>query len=369
MPGLEIQQLNYSNMEAYTAFFYAVPEHLFFASPSHLAYLRSILKVSQDRTLLAMRQGLVVGALPCLTQQHADLGVVMNSLPYFGSNGGLMLLPGEGKETAAALLDAWRDLARRLHAAAWTIVENPLIPMHDIMERMGLHTLRDWRTGQITPLDGIRPGHAADDLFAVFHQKTRNMIRKAQKSGLSFERNESGEGLAALHALHSKNMTAIGGRAKPWRAFAAIPHFFRPGKDYRLYLARDEANRTVAGLLVFFCNRTAEYYTPAVRAQYRQYQPVSGLVFLAMQDAVKRGMVRWNWGGTWLNQDGVYRFKSRWGTRDFPYSYYIAVRAAGLFGHTPEELQQAFPYFYVRPFAPQALTENSRSLNELNSPF
>lgn len=367
MAGLEIQQLDHSNMEAYANFFHSVPEHLFYASPSHLAYLCDILRASHGCTLIAMRQGRVVGALPCLAQQHVELGMVMNSLPYFGSNGGLLVLPGEGEETAPALLDAWRDLARRLNAVAWTIVENPLMPMHGIMERMGLHTSRDWRTGQLTSLADIRSEHAADDLFAVFHQKTRNMIRKALKSGLHFFRDESESGLSALHALHSRNMAAIGGRAKPWRAFAAIPHFFRPGKDYRLYLSRDKADVIVAGLLVFFCNRTAEYYTPAVKVSYRQCQPVSGLVFLAMQDAVERGMVWWNWGGTWLNQDGVYRFKSKWGTRDFPYSYYIAVRDAGLFGHSPETLQQAFPNFYVRPFASQSLTEDSRSLNEFKS--
>ncbi len=364
MPGIEIQQLDQGNQEAYAAFFHAVPEHILYASPTHLAYLREVLDGPVEHTLLAVRSGRVLGALPCLVQRHADLGTVMNSLPYYGSNGGLMLSPGEGEETAAVLLDAWHDLARRLDAAAWTIVENPLAPMANIMERMGGHTLRDWRTGQLTPLDGIRPGHAADDLFAIFHQKTRNMIRKAQKSGLRFVRDESVEGLAALHDLHSRNMAAIGGRAKPWRAFAAIPRFFRPGEDYRLYLATDEADGIVAGLLVFFCNRTAEYYTPAVKASHRQCQPVSGLVFLAMQDAVERGMAWWNWGGTWLSQDGVYRFKSRWGTRDFPYSYYIAVRDVGLFGQAPEALQRAFPHFYVRPFASQLAAEDARSAGE-----
>jgi hypothetical protein len=62
----------------------------------------------------------------------------------------------------------------------------------------------------------------------------------------------------------------------------------------------------------------------------------------------------WNWGGTWLTQDGVYRFKSRWGTESRPYTYFIAIRNAELLRHSQETLQAAFPYFYVRPFAPVA---------------
>ena len=34
-----------------------------------------------------------------------------------------------------------------------------------------------------------------------------------------------------------------------------------------------------------------------------------------MASAAKRGMTRWNWGGTWLSQDGVYRFKKGWAGR------------------------------------------------------
>lgn len=353
--GLEIELLRDKTDAAYGDFFQAVPEHLFFASPRHLAYLRALLQGTEDLTLLALDQGRVLGALPCLALRHPLLGAVMNSLPYYGSNAGLMRLPEAPDGVVEALLDAWQDLARQRQAAAWTMVENPLTPQHRFMEKAGIRFLRDRRIGQLTPLARVRPNHVAEDLMALFHQKTRNMVRKAQKNGLLLERDESQAGLAALHALHTENMAAVGGRAKSWRAFEAIPRFFRPDRDYRLYLAKEAHGETVAGLLVFFCNHTAEYYTPAVKVSHRPLQPVSGLIFQAMREAVQEGMRWWNWGGTWLNQEGVYRFKSRWGAIDCPYTYYVSVRDLGLFDRSPDELQHAFPFFYVRPYSQMEL--------------
>ena len=57
---------------------------------------------------------------------------------------------------------------------------------------------------------------------------------------------------------------------------------------------------------------------------YRSEQPLSVLIFRAMQDAIKeKGSKHWNWGGTWKSQHGVYRFKSRWGAHDNKYRYHI----------------------------------------------
>ena len=72
-------------------------------------------------------------------------------------------------------------------------------------------------------------------------------------------------------------------------------------------------NKVIAALLVFLYNQPAEYYTPVILNEYRPLQPMSGLIYQAMQEAITCGMKWWNWGGTWKSQDGVYRFKKSWG--------------------------------------------------------
>lgn len=354
-PDLAIRSFCEQDGEAYAALFKARDENLLYASPAYLSYLKALLDGAEDRTLMAFRDSALVGILPCLVHPHAEHGAVMNSLPYYGSNAGILLAPGEGMDVASALLTAWKGLAEELDAAAWTLVENPLSPMAGYMERLGLHSLEDDRVGQLTPLSAIRPGHAAEELMGLFHSKTRNMIRKFENTGLTIDRDESLGALHDLYALHCENMQDIGGRAKPEEAFTRIPDHFEAGSEYRLYTVRDKGT-LAAALLVFFCNRTAEYYTPAVRVAYRSYQPISGMAYRAMQDAVAMGMFWWNWGGTWLSQDGVYRFKSRWGTQNVPYRYYIDVRNSDIMWMSPEALREAYPYFYVRPYNTDADT-------------
>lgn len=75
------------------------------------------------------------------------------------------------------------------------------------------------------------------------------------------------------------------------------------------------------------------------------------LVMEAMQEAVKRGCSFWNLGGTWASQDGEYRFKKRWGSKDEPYHYYVSVYDDAILNCTPTKLLEAFPNFYVVPFS------------------
>jgi hypothetical protein len=69
-----------------------------------------------------------------------------------------------------------------------------------------------------------------------------------------------------------------------------------------------------------------------------------------MMDAVVSGIYYWNWGGTWLTQNGVYNFKKKWGTKDLRYFYYTIVLDRGILSLTKEELLAAYSHFYVIPF-------------------
>jgi lipid II:glycine glycyltransferase (peptidoglycan interpeptide bridge formation enzyme) len=107
----------------------------------------------------------------------------------------------------------------------------------------------------------------------------------------------------------------------------------------------------VAGLLVFLFNGTAEYFTPAVHHDHRSEQPLALLLLEAMAAAAARGCRRWNWGGTWSSQDGVYRFKRKWGARDGRYRYYVQINDESLLDAAPDELRARFGDFYVVPFS------------------
>ena len=181
------------------------------------------------------------------------------------------------------------------------------------------HDLTDSRIGQFTPLpaDAQGPDEINDALMALYHPKTRNMVRKAIQGVSSVEIDNAAFGF--LRRVHLENMSVIGGIPKPDAFFDLVPRHFVPGLDFDLFVGRVDGE-PAAALLVFYFNETAEYYTPVVLATARNSQALTLLIHRAMAKAIEHGCRRWNWGGTWSAQQGVYQFKSRWGTQDKPYT-------------------------------------------------
>ena len=111
----------------------------------------------------------------------------------------------------------------------------------DFYERHYNHSLKDVRVGQVTPLplfDGRTK--VEDQLMTRFNVKTRNSIRKAQKSELSIYHSGSIESIRGLSDLHRQNMEAMGGLAKSWSVFEAIRDIFTYDKHYRVYMAEKD---------------------------------------------------------------------------------------------------------------------------------
>lgn len=349
-----VELLSENSFEQYDALLRCQPHSLVYSSLPFRRFLASLLAECESRYLCAFRGGELVGALPAFVQRNPRLGNVLNSLPFFGSNGGVVVSPQvtDSLEVKRGLMDAFHQVAREESVVTSTIISNPLNSEPEFYDRFCEATLHDERIGQITPLPDLEPeGTLADRLLNLFHRKTRNHIRKAEKSGLVVDRTDTADAFGALERLHRQGMEAIGGRVKSPRVFELLQSEFTCPEDYTVYVALHEG-QIAAALFVFFFHRTADYFVPATDADFRPLQPMSLLVFEAMQDAIRRGCRYWNWGGTWLSQKGVYDFKSRWGTCDYPYRYYVREYegADRLRSCTQGLLRSEYPDFYVVPF-------------------
>ena len=106
----------------------------------------------------------------------------------------------------------------------------------------------------------------------------------------------------------------------------------------------------IAALLVFYFNRTVEYFTPAIVKGYRSSQPLTLIIYKAMYEAIEQGFTNWNWGGTWVGQEGVYDFKKRWGKRDYPYYYYNKIFYPAVTHQSTKFLLEHYKGFFVIPF-------------------
>jgi hypothetical protein len=335
---LSVRTLTTADESGYAAF---VNDHSQAMLYHSLPYVRMIAAITgaTSRTLVAVdADGKMVGVLPLLSRD-GQFGAVLNSLPYYGSHGGVL---ADNPAAASALVDSYNDLATNADVCAATLVENPLAPGATTGVRF---TATDSRIGQFTRI-AFDERHS-EQLMASYHQKTRNMVRKSGKGGMVIS--EENDALDLVEEVHTENMRALAGRAKEHSFFQLVPVHFTAGSAYRIFVARLDGE-PVAALLLFYFRDTVEYYTPVIREAFRDRQPLSLLIHHAMTDASERGYRLWNWGGTWATQDGVYLFKKRWGTFDVPYQYYVQVNNEAVLNASRSTLLEQYPGFFVVPF-------------------
>ena len=336
---MNIEILSASSAARYEEFLLKRPETLLYHSYRYHCLIEELLACQQETRLAIDESGTVRAAFP-LMSMRGPYGTAFNSLPFYGSNGGLL---GDDKTARAALALAYNELLSGPGVACATVVENPLSPSG----ATGLPVdLIDERIGQLTPLPTAE--NAATALMSMYHQKTRNMVRKAEKGGVAVAIDN--DALDFVLDVHVQNMRDLGGIPKSDNFFLLVPKYFQAGIDYNIYVAKIE-NVRVAALLVFYYNKSAEYFTPVVLEAFRDTQALSGIIYRAMSDAARSGFRWWNWGGTWLSQDGVYRFKSRWGTQDKPYRYYTHIKNKEILAASRDSLLATYPNFFTVPFA------------------
>lgn len=344
---MHIVFLNKELEEAYEKFLLEQSNTLFFFTNKYRRLLKEFLKVEDYYFLAIDNESKIIGVLPSFLKRNDTYGHVLNSLPFYGSHGGIIEF--SGKETVKQeLLKAFYAFAQTNQCISTTLITSPFETNLDFYHSKSEFTFVDQRIGQLTRLPK-NSRSAYEDLFKILHYKTRNMVRKAQNTGLCITTENNESYYKFLIDTHLLNISEIGGIPKPEHFFKLIPKIFEYGTDYKLYTAL-LGKQTIAALLVFYFNKTVEYFTPVVLKEFRHFQPLSLLIFEVMKDGIKQGYEWWNWGGTWLTQDGVYRFKKRWGTEDKAYFYFTRLFNERILTLSRDQLLKEYPFFYVIPF-------------------
>jgi hypothetical protein len=332
---IAVEPLTAESESAYRDFVARAPGALLYHSLAYRDLLLDHLGCEQDY-LLAIDGGDVRGVLP-LMWTGDEGGRVYNSLPFYGSHGSVLAVSPEAE---SALLAAYDERAQAGGTLAATMVANPF---SERQPPAPAHNFTDERISQVTDLPANE-----DVLLDAVESSARRNVRKAQRAGI-VATTDAGR-LPIVAEIHRANIEALGGQAKAPSFFAAVPRHFEAGAEFDVYVAL-LGDEVVAGLLVFYFGSTVEYFTPAVHHDHRSEQPLALLLIEAMAAASRRGYRRWNWGGTWTAQDGVFRFKRKWGARNGRYTYFVQLNDASLLDASPAELRARFGHFYIVPFS------------------
>jgi hypothetical protein len=337
-PRMKIFKLEPGIYQDYENFVLSHKTGLFYYSLNYSLFLSELLEIKIEH-VVAFTEDKICGILPLFCKE-GKYGKVYNSLPFYGSNGGVL---ANDDNIAGLLIEEYNKIINQDGVAAATLISNPL---SDYPYKSVNHELTDSRIGQFTDLNYQQNNFT--DLMEVFHYKTRNMIRKAQKMGIDITVDSAS--LDFIARVHNENMGVIGGQPKSDKFFALIKKYFIEDKDFKIYIATKDGEK-ISGLLLFYYNGYIEYFVPVIVAEHRNLQPNSLLIYQAMLDGIENGEHSWNWGGTWLTQDGVYRFKSRWGAKDLNYYYYTKINNQDIYNLSRKELLTEYESFYVIPFS------------------
>lgn len=341
---IKIELVNKDNEEQYLQYIQSKEDAMIYVSLSYRDMLMDLLG-DESYYLMAKCGDEVKGILPVMIHSNDVYGNVANSLPYYGSNGGIMADTLEVKEK---LLEAYYAVIKENKCVAGTIVTTPFEKDYMWYRKKMNPAFMDMRIGQIASLPE-NVGENAEFLMSRFHYKTRWSIRKAEKNDIIVKVENTKDGLEFLYNTHQENMEKKGGGAKSKKFFDVFQKYFAPVKDYNIYVAYKD-DKIIAALLLFYYNQMVEYYMPVIIEEYRPLQPLSLIIFTAMIDAIELGFKKWDWGGTWVSQESLHRFKERWGSQDFNYYYYTNIWDDKILKLDKDIILQNYKNYYVYPF-------------------
>lgn len=266
----------------------------------------------EHRVLTAEREGELVGSVSVLIRKLPIVPVTMMYAPR-----GPVCDPHD-EDAITQLTEKLRVLAKEKKAYVFKV--DPDVPSDDkeftdILRRLGYRIKEESKN-----FEGIQPrfvfrlnveGKTEDEVFALFHSKTRYNIRVAIKKGVTVELGKR-EDLARFHEI----MVETGLRDE--FVIRSLDYFERMydvlGENCRLYLARHEG-KIIAGTLALCYGDKVWYLYGASSNESRNVMPNYLLQWEMIRWAIERGCRIYDFRGVSgdLSEDnplyGLYRFK------------------------------------------------------------
>jgi len=311
-----------------------------FHSKKFLTFLESTLNESA-KILTYKKNGEIQGVMPFFEKKN-KAGLVINSLPFFGSYGGVL---SDKKIVKKTILEYFNEYAKSKESLSTVIISNPfeknedynLFSKYDIIEK---------RFTQYTDLSG----HTEQDLFQNFEKRTRGAIKKAEKNNVTTTiENDNLNHFETFYNFYKNSATKKNIKIKPETIFSNISKNFESSKDFNIFVSWYD-KKPIAYVLIFYHKHFAEYYIPAFDERFQNLQPISKTIWEAIKNAIKRKIKIFNFGGTPNKESTLYLFKRGWKSQDLEYSYFINRDLERLKDIGINKIKENFDNFFVIPY-------------------
>jgi hypothetical protein len=227
--------------------------------------------------LIATEGGEVIGAIPAFFKKNAKYGNILNSLPFFGSHGGVLVQSkfdeNKKREIKRLLLDSFGALAKEKDCLLSTMITSPFDSDISFYENNLPFKFKDKRVAPIVEFRDNIDDAEHEIMYNIVEPDNRRAIRRPLKHGVTLEFSQD---FWPLFEMHKENISAKGGGLKPMAFFQKVRQLIKKN-EYDLMYARKEGV-IIAGLLVFFFKNIVDYSVPALRDEYSIEQGTTFLI-------------------------------------------------------------------------------------------
>lgn len=148
------------------------------------------------------------------------------------------------------------------------------------------------------------------DLWDRVGKKNRNMVRQAERNGLTFEWRRGSEHAEAWHQLHRQTQSRLGVPVFPRALFEAI---LDEGREWaRLLLVLGPKGPVSGGIFFDFASRYIYGYS-ASTPQGQDMRANDLMLFEALRQAERSGARWFDFGSDSPKQESLLAFKKKWG--------------------------------------------------------
>lgn len=161
-----------------------------------------------------------------------------------------------------------------------------------------------------------------EDTMSIFHKKTRNAVRKAQKEDIDVDFiSQDSKTMKDYRSLHVMTKEKHGSDPFPDKFFDLLSII--PSKNIEILIARyNETN--IAGLLVFKYNNRYHILDNCSDPNYLKYNP-NNLLYYTIIEKAKADKMEVDFGRTSPEDKNLCQFKERWGGKMISFYTYRKI--------------------------------------------
>lgn len=159
-------------------------------------------------------------------------------------------------------------------------------------------------------------------IWKAYNKRVRGAVRKARKCGVEVYDSPSVKDLEAFYKIYLASMERFGSTPKPF----SIMRYLQRSNIAKLAIAKWE-EKTIAGLLYLFFNRTVTLWCGASMPEYRDVRPNNAIFHHIIKWASENEYDWVDFGASPPDNKGLIHFKEEWCAKRYDFESYIKIHS------------------------------------------